>query len=62
MDKEENLRLLAQLVDEKRELDSEINALIATAREHGASWSRIGCALGTTYQAAQNRYRRLMAG
>jgi hypothetical protein len=33
-----------------------LEATVRAAREHGRSWARIGIALGTSRQAARERY------
>lgn len=52
-------RELQALMDQHRKLrdmEAYIPALVKQARIAGASWSQIGSALGTTKQAAQQRY------
>ena len=38
-------------------LEKEAAQMVAAARSHGASWYKIGLALGTTAEAARRRYR-----
>ncbi len=40
----------------RREIALEIDAEVRAMREQGDSWARIGACLGTTKQAAQQRY------
>lgn len=53
-------RLLADLgnkVDERIRLDLQEVQLVAQCRMHGCSWAQIALMLGTTTQAAWERYR-----
>lgn len=43
---------LRALADQQREVDE----AVAAARAHGRSWAEIGLVLGTTRQAARERY------
>ena len=42
------------------ELEERIAGLVRSARRNGASWALIGDALGTSRQAAHDRYARLV--
>lgn len=48
---------LADLIALRAEVDEAIARAVASVHEGGASWAEIGRALGTTRQAAQQRYR-----
>lgn len=43
-------------------LTSEMNGLVYGARQHGASWAKVGAALNESPQTAFNRYRGLEEG
>jgi hypothetical protein len=43
-------------------LITEMNGLVYEARQHGASWARVGAALNESPQTAFNRYRKLEQG
>lgn len=48
-----------QLAALKRaEVEAEIKRAVADARTHGVSWAKVGKALGTTGQAASERYAK----
>lgn len=49
---------LIELAEARTSIDAAIGNLVATARHDGVSWSEIGAMLGTTKQAAQQRYGR----
>lgn len=49
---------LAALVTLRRDLDDAIAAAVAGQRSYGKSWSKIGAALGTTREAAWQRWHR----
>lgn len=53
------LRAAEQAVQQAR---AELAAAVARARRHGHSWGEIGTTLGTTRQAAQQRFRRDRSG
>ena len=53
------LDTLAFLSEVTARLNSELTSLVFEARRHGASWARVGVALGESPQTAFNRYRHL---
>ena len=50
------LRTIAQLVDQRNELDEQITEAVISARQSQRSWSEIGMMLGVSKQAAQRKY------
>lgn len=50
------LRTIAQLVDQRDELDQQITEAVISARQSQRSWSEIGTMLGVSKQAAQRKY------
>lgn len=50
------LRRIAQLAQQRADLDAELTAAVGTARAHHRSWSEIGAMLGVSKQAAQRKY------
>jgi hypothetical protein len=50
------LHQLEALVRERDRLDAEIDDAVAAARKAGHSWNSIGLMLGTSKQAAQQRF------
>lgn len=52
-------RRLLLAASRRAEVESEVAAAIAAARDAGYSWAMIGGAIGTTGQAAQQRYGKL---
>lgn len=50
---------LLRAASRRAEVESEIVEAVFAAREAGYSWAMIGGALGTTGQAAQQRYGKL---
>lgn len=53
--------LLTQAVLQRIRAEREIVDAVARAREKGSTWATIGEILGTSAQAAQQRYGRLIA-
>jgi hypothetical protein len=51
------LMALRRLRYQRRQVENEISRLVRAARTEGDSWHRIGQALGTTAEAARQRYR-----
>ncbi|OXM99729.1 hypothetical protein [Bifidobacterium vansinderenii] len=49
-------RELRRLGSQRRELDREIERIVAASRHRGQSWTTIGNALGVTAEAARRRY------
>ncbi len=50
------LRQIADLVDQRRHVDDELDAAVRAARNAQRPWSEIGAMLGVTKQAAQRKY------
>ncbi len=51
---------LTALNDARRALDAEVDFEVRAMREQGDSWARIGACLGTTKQAAQQKFGGLV--
>lgn len=49
---------LSRLRYQRRRVEEETSRAVAAARAEGDSWHRIGLALGTTAEAARQRYRQ----
>lgn len=54
-----SLTFIGRLQDQVRDIELALVEHVACARDQGASWRMIGVALGTTTQAAWERYRPL---
>ncbi|OHV05115.1 hypothetical protein [Mycobacterium talmoniae] len=52
-------RRIVAAVDAVRDADAELVEAVKEARERGDSWTAIAVALGTTRQAAQQRFAKL---
>ena len=52
------LRQLAQLADQRAELDNAVTEAVRAARRAHRSWSEIGAMLGVSKQAVQRKYNR----
>jgi hypothetical protein len=50
------LRAIAELVDQRHHVDTEIARAVRSARAAHRSWSEIGTMLGVSKQAAQRKY------
>jgi len=50
------LRQIAELVDQRRHVEDELDAAVRAARNAQRPWSEIGAMLGVTKQAAQRKY------
>jgi len=50
------LRTIAELVDQRNEVDEQITEAVISARQSRRSWSEIGTMLGVSKQAAQRKY------
>jgi hypothetical protein len=50
------LRIIADLVDQRSEVDDQITDAVISARQAHRSWSEIGAMLGVSKQAAQRKY------
>ena len=55
----ESLRTIAELAEQRGELDAALVEAIRSARRADRSWSEIGTMLGVSKQAAQKKYRRV---
>jgi hypothetical protein len=53
----ESLRLIAELSQQREELEAELAESVRAARAAHRSWSEIGAMLGVSKQAAQRKYR-----
>jgi len=54
--------ILMRLAGEREELEQEIRVQVATVLSLGGTWKTIGVALGTSGQAAWERYRPEFVG
>jgi len=52
---------LKRLRFQRMSLEKDMAALVVQARRDGNSWHKIGLALGTTGEAARNRYKTLQS-
>jgi hypothetical protein len=52
----EALRTIAELVDQRNEVEEELTEAVRSARQAHRSWSEIGAMLGVSKQAAQRKY------
>lgn len=52
----EVLRTIAELVEQRDEVEQELTEAVSAARRAKRSWSEIGAMLGVSKQAAQRRY------
>jgi hypothetical protein len=52
----EALRAIAELVDQRHHVDTELTRAVWSARSAHRSWSEIGAMLGVSKQAAQRKY------
>ena len=50
------LRAIAELVDQRHHVDTEVIRAVRSARSAHRSWSEIGAMLGVSKQAAQRKY------
>ena len=50
------LRQIADLADQRRHVEDELDSAVRAARSAHRSWSEIGAMLGVTKQAAQRKY------
>lgn len=55
----ESLRTIAELAEQRGELDAALVEAIRSARRADRSWSEIGTMLGVSKQAAQKKYGRV---
>ncbi len=54
------LRAIAELAEQRAELDAAIVDAVRSARVAHRSWSEIGAMLGVSKQAAQRKYSKLV--
>ena len=52
----EPLRVIAELANQRDEVDDELTNAVRSARKARRSWSEIGAMLGVSKQAAQRKY------
>lgn len=50
------LRAIAELADQRAEIDDALEAAVDAARRANRTWSEIGAMLGVSKQAAQRKY------
>lgn len=55
----ESLRTIAELAEQRGELDAALVEAVRSARRADRSWSEIGTMLGVSKQAAQKKYGRV---
>ncbi|MDH4118766.1 MAG: AsnC family protein [Acidimicrobiia bacterium] len=55
------LQRIAELAEQRDEVDHKILDAVRSARRSNRSWSEIGAMLGVSKQAAQRKYGRLVA-
>jgi hypothetical protein len=53
------LRVIAELAEQRGELDAALVEAIRSARRADRSWSEIGAMLGVSKQAAQRKYSKV---
>lgn len=57
----EALRVIAELAEQRAEIDAALLDAVRSARTAQRSWSEIGAMLGVSKQAAQRKYAKLVA-
>ncbi|HSM64938.1 MAG TPA: hypothetical protein VK860_01400 [Ilumatobacteraceae bacterium] len=57
----ESLKAIAELAEQRSEVEAAIVDAVRTARAAHRSWSEIGAMLGVSKQAAQRKYSRLIS-
>ncbi len=57
----EALRVIAELVEQRNEVDEDLTEAVRQARRAERSWAEIGAMLGVSKQAAQRKYARVAA-
>jgi len=55
------LRSIAELVEQRNEVDEDLTEAVRSARRAKRSWSEIGAMLGVSKQAAQRKYAKIAA-
>jgi len=54
----ESLRSIAELVEQRNEVDEGLTEAVRSARRSDRSWAEIGAMLGVSKQAAQRKYAK----
>jgi hypothetical protein len=57
----EALRSIAELAEQRNEVDEDLTQAVCSARRAKRSWSEIGAMLGVSKQAAQQKYAKVAA-
>ena len=57
----EALRSIAELVEQRNEVDEDLTEAVRSARRSERSWAEIGAMLGVSKQAAQRKYAKVAA-
>ncbi len=57
-----DLKAIAQLADQRSQLETDLVAAVRHARQMGRSWSEIGVMLGVSKQVAQRKYGPAVLG
>ena len=57
----ESLRSIAELVEQRNEVDEDLTEAVRSARRSERSWAEIGAMLGVSKQAAQRKYANVAA-
>lgn len=57
----EALRSIAELVEQRNEVDEDLAEAVRSARRSERSWAEIGAMLGVSKQAAQRKYAKVAA-
>ena len=57
----EALRSIAELVEQRNEVDEDLTEAVRSARRLERSWAEIGAMLGVSKQAAQRKYGNVAA-
>jgi len=55
----EALRSIAELVEQRNEVDEDLTEAVRSARRSERSWAEIGAMLGVSKQAAQRKYAKV---
>jgi len=55
----ETLRVIAELVEQRNEVDEDLTEAVRQARRAERSWAEIGAMLGVSKQAAQRKYSKV---
>jgi hypothetical protein len=57
----EALRVIAELVEQRNDVDEDLTEAVCQARREERSWAEIGAMLGVSKQAAQRKYSKVTA-